>query len=261
MLSPACVRVVGPWIRENSAGAPCSAWLVRCGPRRFNGGRTVGGVAGLVGEGAEVVRLGDGLVAVGPGLGLWDALGLGDGLADGLTVGLGDGLATVGLGDGLGDGDGHAPSPEPVGDGDAVGPVHGHQWWRRCRRVARLRREQAALLAGVGSDYLRQARGGRAAGASESVLEGIARARQLDEAERAYPFDLARAATPAPPRALRRPAASIRSPPRCASSSDRRPCGQPSPSSRTVSPTSRHRRRWPPRRTSRRANNRNPVCD
>jgi hypothetical protein len=51
----------------------------------------VGGVAGLVGDGAEVVRLGDGLVPVGPGLGLRDGLGLGDGL---VTVGRGDGLGT-----------------------------------------------------------------------------------------------------------------------------------------------------------------------
>jgi transcriptional regulator with XRE-family HTH domain len=75
------------------------------------------------------------------------------------------------------------------------------------RRVAGLRREEVALLAGVSIDYYVRLERGRAAGASESVLEGIARALQLDEAERAHLFDLARAAAPAAPRAPRRPVA------------------------------------------------------
>jgi transcriptional regulator with XRE-family HTH domain len=76
------------------------------------------------------------------------------------------------------------------------------------RRVAGLRREEVALLAGVSIDYYVRLERGRAAGASASVLEGIARALQLDEAERAHLFDLARtAAAPAAPRAPRRPAA------------------------------------------------------
>jgi transcriptional regulator with XRE-family HTH domain len=74
------------------------------------------------------------------------------------------------------------------------------------RRVAGLRREEVALLAGVSIDYYVRLERGRAAGASESVLEGIARALQLDEAERAHLFDLARAGAPAAPRAPRRPA-------------------------------------------------------
>ena len=74
------------------------------------------------------------------------------------------------------------------------------------RRVAGLRREEVALLAGVSIDYYTRLERGRAAGASDSVLEGIARALQLDEAERAHLFDLARAAAPAAPRAPRRPA-------------------------------------------------------
>jgi transcriptional regulator with XRE-family HTH domain len=74
------------------------------------------------------------------------------------------------------------------------------------RRVAGLRREEVALLAGVSIDYYTRLERGRAAGASDSVLEGIARALQLDEAERAHLFDLARAAdTAAVPRAPRRP--------------------------------------------------------
>jgi anti-sigma factor RsiW len=74
------------------------------------------------------------------------------------------------------------------------------------RRVAGLRREEVALLAGVSVDYYIRLERGRAAGASDSVLEGIARALNLDEAERAHLFDLARAAAgPAVPRAPRCP--------------------------------------------------------
>jgi transcriptional regulator with XRE-family HTH domain len=76
------------------------------------------------------------------------------------------------------------------------------------RRVAGLRREEVALLAGVSIDYYVRLERGRAPGASESVLDGIARALHLDEAERAHLFDLARAAgAPAGARAPRRPAA------------------------------------------------------
>jgi transcriptional regulator with XRE-family HTH domain len=76
------------------------------------------------------------------------------------------------------------------------------------RRVAGLRREEVALLAGVSIDYYIRLERGRVAGASDGVLEGIARALHLDEAERAHLFDLARAATgPATPRSPRRPAA------------------------------------------------------
>ena len=76
------------------------------------------------------------------------------------------------------------------------------------RRVAGLRREEVALLAGVSIDYYVRLERGRAPGASESVLEGIARALHLDEAERAHLFDLARGVgAPAAARAPRRPAA------------------------------------------------------
>jgi transcriptional regulator with XRE-family HTH domain len=74
------------------------------------------------------------------------------------------------------------------------------------RRVTGLRREEVALLAGVSIDYYVRLERGRASGASDSVLEGIARALHLDEAERAHLFDLARAAVPAAPQAPRRPA-------------------------------------------------------
>src|SRR5580704_12352695 len=75
------------------------------------------------------------------------------------------------------------------------------------RRVAGLRREEVALLAGVSIDYYIRLERGRAAGVSESVLDGVARALQLDEAESAHLFDLVRAAHgPGALRAPRRPA-------------------------------------------------------
>ena len=61
------------------------------------------------------------------------------------------------------------------------------------RRVAGLRREEVALLAGVSVDYYTRLERGVATGVSERVLEALAQALRLDEAERAYLFDLARA--------------------------------------------------------------------
>jgi transcriptional regulator with XRE-family HTH domain len=71
------------------------------------------------------------------------------------------------------------------------------------RRVAGLRREEVALLAGVSIDYYVRMERGNLAGASDAVLEGVARALQLDDAERAHLFDLARASERQPAR-LRR---------------------------------------------------------
>src|SRR3954466_525796 len=60
------------------------------------------------------------------------------------------------------------------------------------RRVKGLRREEVAMLAGVSVDYyVRMERGGLG-GASESVLDALADALRLDEAERAHLFALAR---------------------------------------------------------------------
>ena len=73
------------------------------------------------------------------------------------------------------------------------------------RRVAGLRREEVALLAGVSVDYYTRLERGNLGGASESVLDALARALQLDEAERTHLFDLARAAN-ATPGTRRRPA-------------------------------------------------------
>jgi transcriptional regulator with XRE-family HTH domain len=67
------------------------------------------------------------------------------------------------------------------------------------RRVTGLRREEVALLAGISVEYYTRLERGNANGASEDVLEGIARALQLDEAERAHLFDLVRSANRARP--------------------------------------------------------------
>jgi transcriptional regulator with XRE-family HTH domain len=63
------------------------------------------------------------------------------------------------------------------------------------RRVPGLRREEVALLAGVSVDYYTRLERGNASGVSETVLEALARALQLDDAERSHLFDLARAAS------------------------------------------------------------------
>ncbi|MFI7546493.1 helix-turn-helix transcriptional regulator [Actinoplanes sp. NPDC049599] len=72
------------------------------------------------------------------------------------------------------------------------------------RRVPGLRREEVALLAGVSPDYYTRLERGNLGGVSEGVLDAIARALRLDEAERAHLADLARASN-APARARRRP--------------------------------------------------------
>ncbi|MEV6028760.1 helix-turn-helix transcriptional regulator [Streptomyces sp. NPDC052036] len=76
--------------------------------------------------------------------------------------------------------------------------------WGGNRRVAGLRREEVAMLAGVSAEYYARLERGNLSGVSESVLEALVRALQLDEAERAHLFDLARAAN-AGPRGRRRP--------------------------------------------------------
>jgi transcriptional regulator with XRE-family HTH domain len=65
------------------------------------------------------------------------------------------------------------------------------------RRVPGLRREEVAVLAGVSVPYYTRLERGDMDGASANVLEALARALQLDDAERAHLFDLARSAQPA----------------------------------------------------------------
>jgi transcriptional regulator with XRE-family HTH domain len=64
------------------------------------------------------------------------------------------------------------------------------------RRVAGLRREEVAVLAGVSTEYYSQIERGDIARASEEVLDAIASALQLDDVERGHLFDLSRAAGP-----------------------------------------------------------------
>ncbi|MBV8998128.1 MAG: helix-turn-helix domain-containing protein [Solirubrobacterales bacterium] len=73
------------------------------------------------------------------------------------------------------------------------------------RRVPGLRREEVAVLAGVSVPYYTRLERGDLHGVSDSVLEAVARALELDDAERAHLFDLARAARPSvsPPRRRR----------------------------------------------------------
>lgn len=66
--------------------------------------------------------------------------------------------------------------------------VSGH------RRVAGLRRGEVAMLADVSPEYYAKIERGNLVGVSDSVLESVARALQLDDAEREHLFDLASAA-------------------------------------------------------------------
>lgn len=62
------------------------------------------------------------------------------------------------------------------------------------RRVAGLRRSEVATLADVSIEYYTKIERGHLSGVSDTVLEAIARALHLDDAEREYLFGLARAA-------------------------------------------------------------------
>jgi transcriptional regulator with XRE-family HTH domain len=68
-------------------------------------------------------------------------------------------------------------------------PVYGG-----LRRVSGLRREELAMLAGLSVEYYSRLERGNLRGVSEAVLEALARALRLNEAERAHLYDLARAA-------------------------------------------------------------------
>jgi transcriptional regulator with XRE-family HTH domain len=91
-----------------------------------------------------------------------------------------------------------------IAPGQAGLPSYGQ------RRVPGLRREEVASLAGVSADYYRRLERGQVTGASELVLEALARALQLDDAERTHLFDLARAASPVASKRSRPPKTRVR---------------------------------------------------
>lgn len=76
-------------------------------------------------------------------------------------------------------------------DPEAVGLPRGLR-----RRTPGLRREEVALLAGVGTTWYTWLEQGRDIRVSSQVLDSIARVLQLSHAERAYLFDLVRDETP-----------------------------------------------------------------
>src|SRR6478609_1471760 len=78
------------------------------------------------------------------------------------------------------------------------------------RRVAGLKREEVAMLTGVSTEYYARLERGNLRGVSDSVLDSLARALQLDEAERAHLFDLAKAAAPSPSAGTRRAKTEVR---------------------------------------------------
>jgi transcriptional regulator with XRE-family HTH domain len=73
------------------------------------------------------------------------------------------------------------------------------------RQVPGLRREEVASLAGVSVEYFKRLERGNATGASDSVLDAVADALQLDDAERSHLLDLAHAASPTPAQRRRHP--------------------------------------------------------
>ncbi|WP_329600134.1 helix-turn-helix transcriptional regulator [Streptomyces pseudovenezuelae] len=77
-------------------------------------------------------------------------------------------------------------------------PVYGQ------RRVAGLRRNEVATLAGVSVEYYTRLERGNLRGVSDSVLEALAQALRLDDTERTHLYDLARAANTTPARVRRR---------------------------------------------------------
>ncbi|MGC5016535.1 helix-turn-helix transcriptional regulator [Streptosporangium sp. DT93] len=80
------------------------------------------------------------------------------------------------------------------------------------RRVPGLRREEVAVLAGVSTDWYTRLEKGHISGVSEDVLNAVARALRLDDAECAHLFDLARTASTGSRtrRPVRRPASTVR---------------------------------------------------
>ncbi|MEU6132255.1 helix-turn-helix transcriptional regulator [Saccharopolyspora sp. NPDC047091] len=78
------------------------------------------------------------------------------------------------------------------------------------RRVPGLRRQEVATLAGLSVDYYTQIERGKVNTVSEGVLDAVARALQLDEAERSHLFDLHRSVITGPQRSRPRRARTVR---------------------------------------------------
>lgn len=78
------------------------------------------------------------------------------------------------------------------------------------RRVAGLRREEVAMLAGVSVDYYTKLERGNFGSVSEGVLEALVRALQLDAAEREHLFHLANATATIKPGGHREPSQHVR---------------------------------------------------
>jgi transcriptional regulator with XRE-family HTH domain len=85
-----------------------------------------------------------------------------------------------------------------------ITPEHAGLRSYSSRRVPGLRREEVAVLAGVSVPYYTRLERGDMSGVSDSVLEALVRALELDDAERAHLFDLARASQPMGARPRRR---------------------------------------------------------
>jgi transcriptional regulator with XRE-family HTH domain len=86
----------------------------------------------------------------------------------------------------------------------------GVQTYGGVRRVPGLRREELAMISGMSVDYYNRLERGNLSGVSDSILSSLARALELDDAERAYLFDLAKAANASPPRHRRRSVQKVR---------------------------------------------------
>ena len=78
------------------------------------------------------------------------------------------------------------------------------------RRVPGQRRDEVAVLAGISSDYYIRLERGNATGVSQSLIDGIAHALQLDDAERAHLLELIRTAATTVRRAAGRPSQRVR---------------------------------------------------
>jgi transcriptional regulator with XRE-family HTH domain len=77
------------------------------------------------------------------------------------------------------------------------------------RRVPGLRREELAMLAGVSVEYYTRMERGRIGGASDGVLDAIARVLELSDDERAHLYDLARNANGSSRRVRAQPRSAI----------------------------------------------------